>query len=393
MQRAARLAGGDRAARAGGDALAGLGGHAARARARRPRRARRRAVPGRIATARSPWVATSDGSASASSASASAASSAGSTTSTQTSAPRRNGSSRRASSAPCSSPLSMPASTSPARRRSVESATRRRSSSSATTVPPWCSARRSTSARPPESLTPATHACGARPRLGGDGQHERAAGEVGMVGRERLGVARARAAAGLGADRRDLLVVERAAERAAGQRRAAAVEHERRPADQPGERADDPVHAALGEHDALQALLGGDRAAQQRVLLVDQPRERLLGDRDERQLVRDLEQREAALARRLDQRLGHVVVREAHAEAQARRARGRPGARRTGAGPTASVSWRPVVSSSSPPDSHGVGSVSSEMCTHRIGRVEGVLAREDLDVAEVPQQLPDGEHR
>src|SRR5919108_1188007 len=32
------------------------------------------------------------------------------------------------------------------------------------------------------------------------------------------------------------------------------------------------------------------------------------------------------------------------------------------------VSWIPVVSSSSPPDSHGVGSSSSEMWTQRIGR-------------------------
>ena len=34
----------------------------------------------------------------------------------------------------------------------------------------------------------------------------------------------------------------------------------------------------------------------------------------------------------------------------------------------APLSWIPVVSRSSPPESHGVGSSSSEMCTQRIGR-------------------------
>src|SRR3954452_23761384 len=36
--------------------------------------------------------------------------------------------------------------------------------------------------------------------------------------------------------------------------------------------------------------------------------------------------------------------------------------------PAAPLSWIPVVSRSSPPESHGVGSSSSEMCTQRIGR-------------------------
>jgi hypothetical protein len=46
------------------------------------------------------------------------------------------------------------------------------------------------------------------------------------------------------------------------------------------------------------------------VLLVDQLRERLLGDRDERHLVRDLEQRELQLLRLRDQRPRQAVVLE-----------------------------------------------------------------------------------
>ena len=125
-------------------------------------------------------------------------------------------------------------------------------------------------------------------------------------------------------------------------------------ADERGQRADDRVEAALGEHDALQALLRGDRALQQRVLLVDQAGERLLGEGDERQLVGHLEEREVALARRLDQRLGHLVVREAGARRRARPARGRRAWRCTRAaawrcrapGPSSAAARRPTATAS-----------------------------------------------
>ena len=106
-----------------------------------------------------------------------------------------------------------------------------------------------------------------------------------------------------------------------------------------------------------QPLVRGERALQHRVLLVDQVRERLLGDRDERHLVGHLEEREAALGGRLDAapsgtsacanpvpkpEAGEVVV-------------GQP-RRRTRAALGGVEQAIPVVSSSSPPDSHGVGS-------------------------------------
>ena len=208
--------------------------------------------------------------------------------------PRPNGSSRRASSAPASRPDTISASTSPARRRSVVSATWRRSSSSAITVTAWCRISRSNSDRPPVSL--AATQPGLRHRaLGADGQRQRAAAPdrrcVGAKPRPSPRRARSRssAASASTASRREL-----AAEGALRQRRAAAVEHQRAAADERRQRAGDRVQPALGEDDPLQALLRGDRALQHGVLLVDQPRERLLGDGDERRRVRDLEERERA---------------------------------------------------------------------------------------------------
>jgi hypothetical protein len=59
-------------------------------------------------------------------------------------------------------------------------------------------------------------------------------------------------------------------------------------------------------------------ALQELVALVEQLREHALGDRDERQLIRHLEQREAALARRVEDRGGHLLVHEAGAESEPR---------------------------------------------------------------------------
>ena len=151
------------------------------------------------------------------------------------------------------------------------------------------------------------------------------------------------------------------------ERLAAAVEHEHGSADQRRQRAGQRLEPALGEHDPLQPLLRGQRTPQHRVLLVDELRERRLGDRDERHLVRDLEHRELALGRDLEQRLRHRRVPEAGAEPEpGQLVVGQPRdelALRSGVS-----SCMPVVSSTSPPDSHGVGSSSSEMWTQRTGR-------------------------
>ena len=153
-----------------------------------------------------------------------------------------------------------------------------------------------------------------------------------------------------------------------GDRLAAGREHAHRAAGRRGQRAHHLVEPALLEHEPLEPLVDRDAALEHLVLLVHQPRERLLGDRDERQLVGHLEHREAERGRLLDERV-----------AAARRGRSRCRSRaRPGGGSDSSRTnsrWRslacragcPVVSSSSPPDSQGVGSGSSEMCTQRTG--------------------------
>ena len=108
--------------------------------------------------------------------------------------------------------------------------------------------------------------------------------------------------------------VSGSAVRAAHELGAARVEDHRRAADQRRERLGDAVEAALGEHDPLEPLVRRERPLEHRVVLVDEVRGRLLGDRDERHLVGHLEQREAQLGGRLAQRLGHLLVREAGAE-------------------------------------------------------------------------------
>src|SRR4051794_10001415 len=223
-----------------------------------------------------------------------------------------------------------------------------------------------------------------------DRQCEAARREVRVARDEALAVAAAGALAQLGPERGDDLVVELAAERADRPGIAAPVEHERSAADERRERADDRVEAALGEHDPLQALLGGDRALQQRVLLVDEPRERLLGQGDERQLVRHLEQREAALVRRLDERLGHRLVREPGADPHA----GEPvvGERRD----ELALALRAVqrepgrqqeLTARQP--RRRVRQLGDVHPAH--GDVEVRLAGEDLDV-EVSEHFADGEH-
>ena len=158
------------------------------------------------------------------------------------------------------------------------------------------------------------------------------------------------------------------AERLTGRHRLAArAEHAGRAADRLGDRLHERVEPVLLEHQPLEPLVDRDAALEHLVLLVDEPRHRPLGQRDERHVVRHLEQREAELARLVEQRRRQLVVGEAGAEPERRRARARS-SRSTNARSSSSPSiWSPVVSSSSPPDSHGVGSGSSVMWTQRTG--------------------------
>ncbi len=154
------------------------------------------------------------------------------------------------------------------------------------------------------------------------GQHQRAARDVRMVRRE-LGVLdRPRVAV------RELLAPARhllahllhrlpgklAPERLRGDRLAAAGEHAHRAARRGGQRAHHLVEPALLEHQPLEPLVDRDAALEHLVLLVHEAREGLLGERDERQLVRHLEDREVELRRLVHQRGGKRLVVEAGPE-------------------------------------------------------------------------------
>ena len=186
------------------------------------------------------------------------------------------------------------------------------------TVTAWWRIRRSISARPPVSLTATSHACGSPPPGASEpptGSTSARGRELGVAGHEAAAVPAAGPLVELGRQRGDRLGVELAPEGPLLLELAATVEDQRRAADQRRQRADDRVQAALGEDDALQALLRGDRALEEGVLLVDQSREGALGERDERHLVGHLEEGEAALPGRLDERGGDLLVAEARAEA------------------------------------------------------------------------------
>ena len=109
-----------------------------------------------------------------------------------------------------------------------------------------------------------------------------------------------------------------------------------------------------------------DGALEHVELFVDQAGEGPLGDRDERHLVGHAEKREVELARLVD---------AAPPAASRVRSRGRSRAREVVLDESADVGALGVlvvqlhagVSSSSPPDSHGAGSSSSETWTQRIG--------------------------
>ena len=118
------------------------------------------------------------------------------------------------------------------------------------------------------------------------------------------------------ADAADRVGGELAAEAAAGEPLAAAVEDRDGAADCRGDRRGDLLQPALLQDQPLEPALHRDAALQHLVLLVDEAGEGLLGDRDERGRVGDLEEREVALLGLVDERLRQSLVAEAGAEAE-----------------------------------------------------------------------------
>ena len=193
----------------------------------------------------------------------------------------------------------------------------------------WCSVRRSNSDSAPSSLAATSHACGAPsspPAARATGSASARPVELAARG-EPAARARAGALAQLGAELGDHACGSRAARTRAPRR--APSNTSAGPPISAGQRGRDPVEPLLGEHDPLEPLVRGQRAPQHGVLLVDEVRERLLGERDERQLVGHLEQREAVL-RPPPRRAPRAPSRaRSRCRARARRARGRRAARRT----------------------------------------------------------------
>ena len=226
-------------------------------------------------------------------------------TSTAASSPMPNGSSRRRSSEASMRPPRAPARTSPARRRSVSRATRRRISSSATTATACCRISRSKSPRPPESRTITTQAWGGPPPGEITGWASARPATEGWAGTKGWpSPAWPSASLRIAADR---VGGELAAEAAPGEALAAAVEDGDGAADGGGDRRRDFLQAALLEDQPLEPPLHGDAALQHLVLLVDEPGEGLLGDRDERRRVGHLEEREVALLGLVDQRFRQLA--------------------------------------------------------------------------------------
>ena len=144
---------------------------------------------------------------------------------------------------------------------------------------------------------------------------ESPAGDRGMGRDERVPVAGV--GEGFVADRADRVGGELTAEAAPGEPLAAAVEDRDRAADRGGDRGDDLLEAALFQHQPLEPALDRDSPLQHLVLLVDEAGEGLLGDRDERRRVGDLEQREVALLGLVDQRFRQFFVAEPGPEPEA----------------------------------------------------------------------------
>src|ERR1044071_7898697 len=106
-----------------------------------------------------------------------------------------------------------------------------------------------------------------------------------------------RVAQGFLAYRVDRFGRELATEAASSEALATTTEDRNSAADRRGNRCHDLLQAALFEDQALQSPLHGDATLQHLVLLIDQAREGLLGDRDEGRRVRHLEERKVAFLR------------------------------------------------------------------------------------------------
>ena len=222
----------------------------------------------------------------------------------RTPSPTPNGRRRPASSSSLELPDSASSSTSPASRRSVSRTTRRRISSSATTVTACWRIRRSKSARPPESRTATSQACGPSRFPAATGRASPRPDTLGCSGANITGLPALRRSRISSPISRSTVLRKLAAELADRHRVPVLVEHGDRAADRRCEGACDLLEAALLEDELLEPLVERDAALERLVLVVDEPAERLLGDRDERHLVRNLEQREVEPPRLREQRPG-----------------------------------------------------------------------------------------
>src|SRR5262245_30917544 len=193
-----------------------------------------------------------------------------------------NGRSRIASSSSDSRPVRASASTSPASRRSVSRMARWRISSRATTVTACWRISRSKSPSPPVSLAATSHACGApRPRRETGSTSERPAMSGWSGANSELSTVRLPLPASSSLRRR---LGDLAADGLRRERVAAARGHADRPPGGCRQRAHDLVEPALLEHEPLEPLVDRDPPLEHLVLLVHEPGERLLRQRDEGQL-------------------------------------------------------------------------------------------------------------
>ncbi len=115
----------------------------------------------------------------------------------------------------------------------------------------------------------------------------------------------------------DRVRAQAAAVRRLAEHDAVEVEQDGGTADERRERREDGLQALLLEHDLGELLVHGEAALQQGVLLVDDLGRDRLADGEERDVVRDLEQREAVLFGDAHQRRRNLVEAEAGAEPEA----------------------------------------------------------------------------
>ena len=120
----------------------------------------------------------------------------------------------------------------------------------------------------------------------------------------------------LGRERGGVLGTRRGTVEAARELAAAAVEDDRRPADRRRRRGKDLLQPSAFDHQSLEALMHLGAAVEHVELLVDQMGRGALVDRDERHLVRDLEQGQVVGSRGIEQSLRQALVVEAGSEPQ-----------------------------------------------------------------------------